>query len=242
MVGAMGTRRLSTTVVPREKWSLKSLFYPQFDSSTIENKYILSYLKKIYPSSHRLLVIILISHALINSIGIFLFNSPSKKSKIIHLTLLTISICLNTLSLIIINRLRNKILSNIISFICLCPLGILSCFYPSECHIYLLIILIYTLANFSLFLSILISILITIIITVLTLETKMCLILLLLTNIIGIYLNRLLDITMRSAYNQLCKSKFYLKIKFSYKIKIFKNRCKCSWFIIKRTYINLKND
>jgi hypothetical protein len=208
MVGAMGTRHLSTNVVPREKWSLKSLFYPRFDSSTIENKYVLSYLKKIYPSSHRLLVIILINHALINSIEIFSFNSHTRKSKIIHLILLAISICLNTLSLIIINRLRNKILSSIISLICLCPLVILSCLYPSECHIYLLIILIYTLANLSLFLSILISILITIFITVLTLEIKMCLILILISNLIGIYLNRLLDITMRSAYNQLIKSKF----------------------------------
>jgi adenylate cyclase 9 len=213
MVGAMGTRRLSTNIVPREKWSLKSLFYPQFDSSTIEKKYILSYLKKIYPSSHRLLVIILISHALINSIELFIFNTLTKKTKIIHLILLAISICLNILSLIIINRLRNKILSNVISFICLCPLAILSCIYPSECHLYLLIVLIYTLANLSLFLSILISILITIIITVLTLETKTCLILVLISNMIGIYLNRLLDITMRSAYNQLCKSKFYLKLK-----------------------------
>ena len=209
MVGAMGTRRSSTTVVPHEKWSFKSLFYPQFDVATIENKYILNYLKKIYPSSHRLLVIILISHALINSIEIFLFNSlKSKRDKIIHLVLLAISICLNILSLIIINRLRNRILSNLISFLCLCPLAIFSGFYPLECHIYLLIILIYTLANFTLILSVLLSIIIIIIITILSLETKMRLILLLITNIVGIYLNRLLDITMRSAYNQLCKSKF----------------------------------
>lgn len=206
MVGAMGTRRLPTNIVPREKWSFKSLFYPQFDSSIIENKYILNYLKKIYPSSHRLLVIILISHALINSIGIFIFNSSLNQSKIIHLALLAISICLNILSLIIINYLRNKILSNLISFLCLCPLAILSCVYPSECHIYLLIILIYTLANLTFFLSILISITITLIITVVTLEDKRRLILVLVSNIIGVYLNRLLDITMRSAYNQLCKS------------------------------------
>ena len=45
MVGAMGTRRPPTNVVPRAKWSLKSLFYPQFESSTIEKKYILRYLK-----------------------------------------------------------------------------------------------------------------------------------------------------------------------------------------------------
>jgi hypothetical protein len=208
MVGAMGTRRLPTNVVPHEKWSLKSLFYPRFDSSTIEKKYILNYLKQIYPSSHRLLVIILISHALINTIEIFSFNSLPKQSKIIHLILLAISIAFNALSLIIITRLRNRILSNITSFICLSPLAILSYLYPSECHIYLLIILIYTLANFSLFFSVLISIIITIIVAVLTLETKMCLVLLLISNLIGIYLNRLLDITMRSAYNQLCKSKF----------------------------------
>jgi hypothetical protein len=207
MVGAMGTRRVSANVVPHENWSFKSLFYPQFDSSTIEKKYILNYLKKIYPSSHRLLVIILISHALINSIEISLYG-PTKESKIIHLTLLAISICLNILSLIIIHRLQNRILSYIISFLCLCPLGILSCYYPFECHIYLLIILIYTLANFSLILSIVLSILIITVITIFSLEAKMRLILLLLLNIIGIYLNRLLDITMRSAYNQLCKSKF----------------------------------
>jgi hypothetical protein len=51
----------------------------------------------------------------------------------------------------------------------------------------------------------------------------MRLILLLIINIIGIYLNRLLDITMRSAYNQLCKSKFYLNKKKKYFFdKIFK--------------------
>ncbi|UJR20313.1 hypothetical protein I4U23_023444 [Adineta vaga] len=206
MNGAMGTHRLSTAVVPHEKWSLKNLFYPQFDSPTNEKKYILSYLKKIFPSSHRILVTILISHALINSIKIFLFDSLTKQSKVLHLSLLAISICLNILSLILINRLRIHILSNIISFICLCPLAILSCLYPAECHIFLLIVLIYTLANFSLLLSILLSVLITLIITFLTLDIKMRLILLIVSNIIGIYLNRSLDITMRSAYNQLCKN------------------------------------
>ncbi|CAF3562831.1 unnamed protein product [Rotaria sp. Silwood1] len=206
MVGAMGTRRLSINVVPREKWSLKSLFHSQFDSAIIEKKYNLNYLKKIYPSSHRLLVIILISHALINLIEIFAVKSISEKKNIIQLSLLSISISLNILSLIIIKRLKNRILSNIISFICLCPLGVISCLYPEECHIYLLIILIYTLANFSLLLSILISILITVDITVFTLTLKMRLVLLLISNMIGIYLNRLLDITMRSAYNQLCKN------------------------------------
>lgn len=208
MVGAMGTRRLSANVVPREKWSLKSLFYSQFDSPIIENKYNLNYLRKTYPSSHRLLVVILVSHALINLTEIFLFKSlTTKESKIIHLALLSISIFLNISSLIIIKYLKNRILSNIISFVCICPLTILSCLYPTECHIYLLIILIYTLANFSLTLSILISALIIIIITIFTLEEKKRLLLLIITNMIGIYLNRLVDITMRSAYNQLCKSK-----------------------------------
>ncbi|CAF1221218.1 unnamed protein product [Rotaria magnacalcarata] len=206
MVGAMGTHPMSTNVVPREKWSLKSLFYSQFDSPTIEKKYNLNYLRKTYPPNHRLLVVILISHALINSLEIFSFKSISEKKNIIHLSILTISICLNILSLIIINRLKNRILSNIISIICLCPLTILSCLYPEECHIYLLIILIYSLANFSVLLSILMSISITVIITVLTLNSKICLVLLLITNIFGIYLNRLVDITMRSAYNQLCKN------------------------------------
>jgi adenylate cyclase 9 len=213
MVGAMGTRRLSANIVPREKWSLKSLFCPQFESSIIEKKYILRYLKIIYPSSHRLLVTILISHAFINSIEILAFNTLAKQAKIIHLILLAISIAFNVLSLIIILRLRNRILSNLTSLICLCPLAILSCLYPSECHIYLLIILLYTLANVSLLLSVLISILITIIIAVLTLETRICLILILISNMIGVYLNRLWDITMRSAYHQLCKSKLNLNIK-----------------------------
>lgn len=207
MVGAMGTRRLPTTDVTREKWSLKSLFYPQFQSSIIEKKFILSYLKIIYPSSHRLLVIILLSHALINSIEIFLFNSIiNRRERILHLVLLLISIVSNLLSLFIIPHLQNRILSNLTSLICLCPLAILSCFYPLECHIYLLIILIYTLANFSLFLSIFFSILITIILTLWTLTDKKRLILLLISNLIGIYINRLLDITVRSAYNQLCKN------------------------------------
>ncbi|CAF4364973.1 unnamed protein product [Rotaria sp. Silwood2] len=206
MVGAMGTRRLSINVVPREKWSLKSLFHSQFDLPTIERKYNLNYLKKIYPSYHRLLVVILISHALINSTEIFIFKSISTKKIIIQLSLLSTSICLNILSLILINRLRNRILSNIISFICIFPLVVLTCLYPLECHIYLLIILIYTLANFSLLLSILISVLITLTITIFTLTSKMSLLLLLISNIIGIYLNRLLDIIMRSSYNQLCKN------------------------------------
>ena len=207
MVGAMGTRRLSTTVVSREKWSLKSLFYPQFPSSNIEKKYILSYLKIIYPSSHRLLVISLLSHALINSIEIFFFNSiVDRRERILHLVLLLISIISNLLSLFIIPHLRNRLLSNLTSLICLCPLAILSCFYPQECHIYLLIILIYTLANFSLFLSIIFSIVITLILIFVTLTDNKRLILILVSNLIGIYLNRLLDITIRSAYNQLCEN------------------------------------
>ena len=217
MVGAMGTRRLSTMVAPREKWSFKSILHPEFESKTIERKYILSYLKNLYPSSHRLLVAILILHAWIHSIETLIFSSSSKfvneqsnflarHSKFIHLVLLLASNCFSLISLFLINNLRNRILSNVISFICLCPIAILSCLYPSECHIYLLIILIYTLANLSLYVSVIISILITIIIAVLTLENRMCLILVLISNVIGIYVNRLLEITMRSAHNQLCKN------------------------------------
>ena len=210
MAGAMATRRSSIDSVLREKWSLKPIVCSQFDSSTAEKKYILNYLKKIYPSNHRLLVVILICHALINSTEIFIFESLKETKKLIHLILLAISISLNILSLIIIKRLQNRILSNIVSFICLCPLAILSCLYPLECHIELLIIIIYTLANFPLILSVLISILITIIIASITLKEKIYLVLLSIANLIGIYLNRLLDLTMRSAYYQLCKSKCYL--------------------------------
>ena len=209
MVGAMGTRRLPTTTVPREKWSFKSLFSPEFESSIIEKKYLLRYLKIIYPTNHRLLVIILISHALINSIELTIFNTLPKQAKIIHLTLLAISIALNLLSLIVVPRLPNRILSNLISLICLCPLAILSCLYPSECHIYLLLILVYTLASLSLISSVSISISIIVIISIFTLASKFYLILFLISNMIGMYLNRLLDITMRSAYKQLCQSKFH---------------------------------
>ena len=62
------------------------------------------------------------------------------------------------------------------------------------------------------FLSVLISILIIIILlflTVLTLDDKNAIYsLFLISNMIGVYLNRLLDVTMRSAYNQLCQSMF----------------------------------
>lgn len=227
MVGAMGTHLLPTNVVPREKWPIKSLFYPKFEPPSVEKKYNLNYLKKTYPSSHRLLVLILISHALINLTEIVSFKRITETSNIIRIVLLTISICFNILSLFIISRLKNRILSYIISFICICPLAILSCLHPDECHIYLLIILIYTLASFSLLLSILISILITIIITIVTLKLKICLVLLLITNLIGIYLNRLLDITTRSAYNQLCESKLNIN-KFMQKNKFYLNRCEGS--------------
>jgi len=60
MVGTMKTRHLSSNIVNQEKCSLKSIFYPKFESKLIENKYFLSYLTNIYPSCHRLLVIILI--------------------------------------------------------------------------------------------------------------------------------------------------------------------------------------
>ena len=205
MVGAMGTRRVSSNAVPQESWSLKSLFNPQFDSPANEKKYILSYLTKFYPSSHRLLVIILVVHALISSLKIFLFDS-SIPSKTIQLALLASSICLNLLSLLLINRLRNRLVSNVISFVCLCPLAILSCLYPAECHVYLLIILIYTLANLSLLTSLFMSLFITLVISVLSFQEDFRFILLLVSNLIGIYLNRLLDITRRTAYNQLCKS------------------------------------
>ncbi|CAF2587854.1 unnamed protein product [Rotaria sp. Silwood2] len=195
----METQRLSSNVLPHEKSILKSIFYPQFESSLIEKKYQLNYLTNIYPSNHRLLVIILISHSLLNIFEIFFLKFERNASKIICLSLLCSIICLNIFSLLIINSIRNRIISNIISLICLCPLIILACLNPMECHIYFLIILIYTLSNLNFFLSILLSILIT----VLTLKLKMRLLLLLIINIIGIYLNRLLDITMRSAYNQL---------------------------------------
>ncbi|CAF5099552.1 unnamed protein product, partial [Rotaria sp. Silwood1] len=198
----METRHLSTDVFPHEKNLLKSIFYPQFESSLIEKKYQLSYLTNIYPTNHRLLVIILISHSILKIFELFYLKFEINSSTILCLSLLCSSLCLNILSLIIINFIRNRLLANIISFICLCPLIILTCLYPMDCHIYFLIILIYTLPNFPLLFSILISI----IITILALQLKMRLILLLIINLIGIYLNRLLDITMHSAYNQLCKN------------------------------------
>jgi hypothetical protein len=209
MVGAMETRRLSKEVVPREKYSFRSIFYPSFESKSIENKYIQSYLTTLFPSNHRLLVLILIIDSLINFFEILLFKSIKiHSSKLIHLSLFGINILVNLLSLIIINRIRNRLLSNLISLICLTPLIILSCLYPMECHVYILLILLYTLCNICLILSILISIIITIIISILTLESKRCLILFLIINLIGIYLNRLFEITNRSSYDQLCKSKF----------------------------------
>jgi len=205
MVGAMKTRHFSSNIVNQEKWSLKSIFYPKFESKLIENKYLLSYLTNIYPSSHRLLVFILIIHGFVNLIKLFLFKIKLDSiSSIINLSLLSLSILLNIFSLILLNKLKKKYLSNIISLICLSPLIMLSCFNPFECHIYILIILIYTLSTFSFFLSLLISI----IIILFTLKLKENLILLLIVNLIGIYLNRLLDITIRSSYNQLRKSKF----------------------------------
>ncbi|CAF3436410.1 unnamed protein product, partial [Rotaria sp. Silwood2] len=170
----METQRLSSNVLPHEKSILKSIFYPQFESSLIEKKYQLNYLTNIYPSNHRLLVIILISHSLLNIFEIFFLKFERNASEIICLSLLCSIICLNIFSLLIINSIRNRIISNIISLICLCPLIILACLNPMECHIYFLIILIYTLSNLNFFLSILLSILIT----VLTLKLKMRLLLL----------------------------------------------------------------
>jgi len=169
MVGAMKTtRRSSENVCLRENWSLKSICFPQFQSKLIEKKNFLSFLTHIYLSRHRLLVSILISHAFIYLFKLFFFKLEKKdlSAKIIVLTLLILSILVNLFSLIIINRLRNRFLSNLISLICLLPMSILSCFYPFEYHIYVLIILIYTLLNLSLILSILITILITILILI----------------------------------------------------------------------------
>jgi len=210
----MATRRLSTNAVNKEKFSLKSIFYPKFESKITENKYLLSYLKYIYPSSHHFLVLLLIIHAFINLFHVFFFKMKyESSSKIIHISLLCSSIFLNIFSLLLITRLKNRLLSNLISLICLSPLIILSCFYPMEYHVFLLIILIYTLSNFSLPLSLLISIILILILSLFTLKSKIYFILLVISNLIGIYLNRLLDITIRSAYNQLCKSKFSFKKK-----------------------------
>lgn len=206
MVGAKGSprsRRVSGNAVGGENWSLKSLVYPQFDSRVNEKKYIWNYLKKIYPLSHRLLVIILVTHALINSIEIFALKPLRSEWSIRHLICLGLSLLFNGFSLLVVGRLRTRLLANLFSLICLTPLTILSCLYPVECHLYLLIILIYTLANLPLLCSLLLSALITIIISIFPLKLDVRLILLLISNLVGIYLNRLLDITMRSAYNQL---------------------------------------
>ena len=203
MVGAKGSRGVSVNAVPGESWSLKSLVYPQFDSRLNEKKYIWNYLKKIYPSSHRLLVIILVIHALINSIEIFVFKPLRSEWSILHLVCLGLSLVFNVLSLLVVGRLRRRLLANLFSLICLTPLMVLSCLYPNECHLYLLMILIYTLANLPLLCSLVVSLLLTMIISLFPLKFDLRLILLLIINLVGIYLNRLLDITMRSAYNQL---------------------------------------
>ena len=206
MVGAKGSpprRRVSVNAVGGESWSLKSLVYPQFDSRINEKKYIWNYLKKIYPSSHRLLVIILVSHALINSIEILALKPLRNQWSILHLICLGLSLVLNVISLFVVGRLRRRLVANLFSLICLTPLMILSCLYPVECHLYLLIILIYTLANLPLVCSLLVSLVITIVISLFPLKFDVRLILVLIINLVGIYLNRLLDITMRSAYNQL---------------------------------------
>ena len=213
----METRQLPSCFTFCKKWSCHSLCCSQIHSLTLEKTCIANYLEKIYPSSHRLLVVILICHALLNSTKIFIFDSLKDSRTIIHLVLLIIGIVLNFLSLIVTNRLQKRILSNVTSFICLFPLALLSCLYPFECHIYLLFILIYTLAHFPLILSILISTSLTIIIASLTLKQRIYLILFLITNIIGTYLNRLLNLTICSIYNQLDQSKFI-----SLKTKIYK--------------------
>lgn len=215
----METRRLSKEYRKREefenetnekergKWNWKDIIYPKFESKLIEKKFLRSYLEKIYPSSHRLLVFLLTSHGLINLIERFLFHSFSDRTNLIHLILFSFSICLNLLSLIFLHRQRIRSLSILTSIICLFPLTVLSILNPNECHIYFLIILFYTLTNFPLIISLICSL--STIISIIILEQKFDrrYILFILIHFIGIYLNRLLEITTRSAYDQLCKSK-----------------------------------
>jgi hypothetical protein len=199
----MESRRVSVNVVPRENWSLKSIFFPRFDSSLIENKYLLNYFKSIYPSSHRLLVLICVVNAFIDLFEIILFKS---QMKVMNLSLIIITIILNICSLFVLHLIRNRLLSNVISLICICPLIVLSCLYPSESNICIIIILIYTLCNISLPLSLSISLIISII-SIIRLKWRIDLIFYIIINLIGIYLNRLFEITIRSSFNQLCQSK-----------------------------------
>jgi hypothetical protein len=207
MVGAMGTGLAAPNVVSQESCSWKSLLCSQFDSPAIENKYTRSYLKKIYPSSHRLLVIVLLSHALLNCIQIGVFESLRDSSSLLQLSLLAVSACLNLCSLLFIGRLHTRLLSNLVSLLCLCPLALLSGLYPSACHIYLFVILVYTLASLPLVLSLLLSLGLTVVVASWSLRLDVRLIVLLLSNVIGIYVHRLLEIITRSAFEQSCQSK-----------------------------------
>ncbi|CAF1102471.1 unnamed protein product [Adineta steineri] len=202
----MLTDQCSENVRKSESWSLKSIFNPQFDSSYIENKYELSFLKNIYPSRHGLLVLILLIHGLIYLFQCYFNDEKDNYVKLITYFFLSSSILLNLFSLILINRIRNRNLSYIISLICILPLCILTCFYPNQYNICLVILLIYTLLNLSFVLSILITIFLTIIIILLNIKNLSVLLLICITHLIGIYLNRLLDINIRSAHNQLCKN------------------------------------
>lgn len=221
----MGTERISTTAtatasptptagptvgtsVRQEKtgWTFSNLVFPQFDSELIEKKYLLSFLKKIYPSNHRLLVIILISHSLINLIERIFTHSLNDRSNQIHLILFALSLIFNLLSLIFLNRQRIRLLSIFISFCCLFPLTILSIVYPHECHLYLLIILFYTLTHFPLIFSLICSFSTMFVAFALQWKFDHRLIVLFISHLIGIYLNRLIEITTRSAYDQLCKN------------------------------------
>jgi len=197
-------RCLQENVGVVESWSLKSLFCPKFESTLNEKKYFLNFLKSVYPHEHRLLALILVVYSLINLFEILLLKCVEDVSiNLISLTLLILSLILNLLSLLVIKHIRSYFLSNIISLICLCPLLILILISGLKSAIYIFVILIYTLSNVSFLLSILISL----IVLILTLNLEVNFVLLLIVNLIGIYLNRLLDVTIRSSYNQLCKSK-----------------------------------
>jgi len=208
----MGTERISTTTSAnrpekdKTKWTIRSLINPQFDSDLIEKKYSLSCLKKIYPSSHRLLVIILVVHSIINLIERVVYHRLNDKTNLIHLILFGLTIVLNLLSVIFLRRQRIRFLSILISLIGLVPLTILSILYPSECHLYLLISLFYSLTHFPLMIALSCSLTTMFIAFILQWTFDQRLFLLFISHFIGIYLNRLIELTTRSAYDQLCKN------------------------------------
>jgi len=140
----MTITRPSVNAKKDKKWSFRSLFF----LASIHRRW-----KKVFfvVFIHQVIVFWSWSLLLMNCLLRLIIKSSLDTETIV------------TLSLLIVNHFRNRILSYFVSLLCWTPLEIWTCLYSSSSsNQFWLILLIYTLANLPIYLSVIISLIFTI--------------------------------------------------------------------------------